>query len=125
MTISRCVKDGQTVLGVITGGGGVRFRNLVLGIIGVPQQLPALAAPEEFRLGNVGPLRRGGGSQNGAAYVASCNSRCAEIEHEDTTQLVAAPVDNVEAFAPDFNPTFDEHFADLLGGSWIVGGEIK
>ena len=33
MTISRCVKDGQTVLGVSTGGGGVRFRNLVLGII--------------------------------------------------------------------------------------------
>ena len=47
---------------------GFWFRNLVLGVVSVPEQLLALAAPKEFGLGNVRPLRRGGGGQSGAAH---------------------------------------------------------
>ena len=68
--------------------GGVRLRNLILGVVGVPEQLPALAAPEELRLRDVGPLRRGGGGQNGAGHDGLCDAGCAEIEQEGAPEPV-------------------------------------
>src|ERR1039458_735178 len=82
---------------------GVRPWNLVLGVVSVPEQLPALAAPQEFRLGNVRLPPRGGGGQNGASHDGLCDARCAEIEQEDVAKLVAAPVDDIELVAQDFD----------------------
>ena len=86
--------------------GGVSFGNLILGVVGDPEQLPALAAPQEFRLGNVRPLRRSGGVQSGAAHTRSCNAGRSQIEQEDAPELVAAPVDDVELVAPDLDAAF-------------------
>ena len=80
---------------------GVRLRNLILGVVGVPEQLPALAAPPEFRFGNVRPLGRGGGGQNGASHAGIWDARCAEIEQEDAVQLGTSPINVVELVAPD------------------------
>ena len=82
---------------------GVRLWNLVFGVVGVPEQLLALAAPKEFGFRDVGPLQRGGGGQNGASHDGLCDARCAEIEQEDAAEFVAAPVDDIELVAQDFD----------------------
>jgi hypothetical protein len=74
---------------------GVRLWNLVLGVVSVPEQFLALAAPKEFRLGNVRPLRRGGGVQSGAAHDGLCDAGHAEIEREDAMHLVFVSVNDV------------------------------
>ena len=65
---------------------GVGFWNLLLDVVGVPEQLPALAAPQEFCFGDVRPLRRGGGIKEGAGHAGLYDARRAQIEQEEAAE---------------------------------------
>ena len=65
---------------------GIGFWNLILGVVRIPKQLPALTAPEEFCFGDVRPLRCGGSIKEGAGHAGLCDAGRAQFEQEEAVQ---------------------------------------
>ena len=129
----KCFGQSADFMALVEDGllRGVRFGDLVFGVVGVPKKFPTLAAPETFRLGNVGPLS--GGVEYDAAHdlpnarVAASvqDAGSAQFKDERALNPVFATADDAQFVALDFDAALAENLSDLLGGSLIVSGEIK